>query len=93
MTAYLNAAQVAGELGHAATWFYRHRARLERDLGFPKPVLDGNRWDAGEIETWKQRRWSIEPPAEIEGAAAPSDADIDDLLDRRAADIAEGLEA
>jgi predicted DNA-binding transcriptional regulator AlpA len=57
----INAHEVARILGFSKAWFDKHRARLERDHGFPAPVLDadefgGRRWDSRAIDAWMDSR-------------------------------------
>ena len=57
MRQLLTAPQVATLLGYKAGWFQRHRARLEEQHGFPKPVDGcGMRWDPAAIQDWLDAR-------------------------------------
>lgn len=52
----LDVAGAARALGRTPAWFRRHRAELERQHGFPKPLPGlGLRWDPKAIELWKDR--------------------------------------
>lgn len=60
----LTAPQVAAQLGHRAAWFYRNRARLQQQHGFPPPVDGcGLRWDPVAIGAWLDRRAHTPAPA------------------------------
>lgn len=72
----LSAPQVAAQLGHRAAWFYRNRARLQAQHGFPAPVDGcGLRWDPVAIGAWLD--------AQRHGARAPA-ADPEQVLIGRA---------
>lgn len=47
----LNATQVARRLGRSRSWFYEHRAELER-ASFPQPVPIVDRWNPKAIDDW-----------------------------------------
>ncbi len=51
----LNAAQVAGRLRKKDSWFYAHRAELEKD-GFPEKLNDLGGWDSAAIDAWLDRK-------------------------------------
>lgn len=102
MRRVLTQAQVAAGLGVTEDWFYRNRARLMREEGFPPPLplgIAGMKWDPLAIELWMNSklppdlRAMLAPPAP---PAAPGplsfddEAAIDAALDARAAAIAAG---
>ena len=67
--------------------FYRKRQELERE-GMPKPSLGngrGQRWDEQAIDAWLDNRM----PAHLRKAAQKAqETNWDDLLDQRAANLA-----
>lgn len=62
----LSAPAVAALLEHSTPWFYKHRAKLEKDR-FPKrdALLGG--WHRAAVEQWLARRAGVRPPSTSEG--------------------------
>lgn len=87
----LTARQVAAFLGHSRDWFYRNRARLEREQGFPKPVPGINRWDPGALVAWRLAQQGIPLQAAGELGRRLTEREWAEELDRNAAAIAAGL--
>ena len=61
MRRLINVHEVAERLGFSRAWFEKYRAKLERECGFPAPVLDadqfgGRRWDSHAIDAWMDSR-------------------------------------
>lgn len=80
MRQLLAAPAVAQLLGHSASWFYRQRAELEGQHGFPAPVAGcGLRWDSAAIH-----RWLDAQAGQVQGPAV----DVSALLIQRAAGMA-----
>lgn len=53
----LTGPEVALRLRRSTTWFYRNRARLEAEHGFPRPVDGcGMRWDPEALMRWLDAR-------------------------------------
>jgi predicted DNA-binding transcriptional regulator AlpA len=73
MRTLVTAAQVAKALGYTYGWFASHRARLEAEHNFPRPVDGcGLRWDPRAIEAWQDARL----PAPIRSAEAAAEAEL-----------------
>lgn len=62
----LSVAETAARFARSSEWFRRHRRRLERDTGFPPPVLPGL-WDPVAIDRWLDSRM----PAHLHPAHPP----------------------
>lgn len=53
--AIYTAAQVAAWLQHPTEWFYRNRAALMKERGFPQPLSKGQpRWSGAVLIAWAQ---------------------------------------
>ena len=94
---FLTEAEIAAIFGRDRAWFYRHRKALERDQGFPAPVI-AKLWDPLAILAWRLSRLSPEqrallgaPLATPMTAHAPEEAAADwaSRLDQAAAHLAE----
>lgn len=84
----LSARALAALLGCSLDWLYRNRRRLERETGFPEPLLRGH-YDPLAIKAWRLSR--LAPALRAELAAANDAADADGWgaeLDRRAQALA-----
>lgn len=80
----LTAPQVAAALGYRPAWFYRNRARLEAEHGFPRAVDGcGLRWDPAAIGDWLDARRRVTRAAAAEAA--------EDILIQRARQMAAGV--
>lgn len=67
------APQVAELLfGRSADWFYRHRAKLQTDEGFPHPVsrIGRPRWSGRALIGWRDRHAAVAPPSGVRGEPA-----------------------
>jgi predicted DNA-binding transcriptional regulator AlpA len=51
MSGLWDAAAVAKRLGRSRSWFYEHRAELER-CGFPLPLPVVRRWNPPAVDAW-----------------------------------------
>ena len=68
-TIAINACQVATLLGRSLGWFRQHRASLEAEKGFPKPIDGcGLRWSDTAVRAWIGRADKVAPPAAADEA-------------------------
>ncbi|GEM_PF-4152690 len=90
---YLKLRDVAQRLGVSSRWLYRHRGRLTRDYGFPRPAVGLHyRWDEAAVAAWQDRMLSLGGAAAAARADLCGPAAIDWAveLDRRARDLSGG---
>jgi hypothetical protein len=93
----LTRGDVAAWLRHPEAWLRKHKARLERQHGFPAPlpIPGAPRWDPVALRLWAATIQGLAPdrhPREGGDLTPPlDDAAIDAMLGDRFAAIADGM--